>query len=541
MRSYCAFSDAKRFAFVYYIWCASFFEAGLTSMKRLALLSLLLPSLAFAAPNWPDLSIPAAPQGGGEKDVAVIIGVESYAELPRLEGANDMAELWYQYLTITRSVPSKQVTLLTNKKGTREKMLKALQEKAKLASKGGTFWVIFIGRGAPGSATNGGLLLGYDTQSEIDSLAERGVSLQEVFDTVKKGKQSKVVALIDDGLNGHVPEGDLIFGIEHEHITKKIGPKEIAAAHKKKAKQDAVILTAAAGEQYAGPLPGADVPAFSYLTLGGVRGWADSNQDGNVTAQEIRDYTASVLMLFARDQIQTPVLAASNTETKLSFSSEGGPDIVALFTGGTPKSNTGSGNSGLIGKNTIPFTTTKEDPKPPKGNSNNLGTPNNNGNNSNNGNGSSNNNGNNTAPSASNRVESIESMLLAKINAARKDDGLPALKQNAKLLSAARLHSEEMATLGYFSHQSPTPGLESFVDRIKASGATGFSTAGENIVFRQENVSDADMAEALFQQWMNSPGHRENILTPDFLVTGLGVFVDGSRCWATQVFADAVK
>jgi uncharacterized protein YkwD len=137
--------------------------------------------------------------------------------------------------------------------------------------------------------------------------------------------------------------------------------------------------------------------------------------------------------------------------------------------------------------------------------------------------------------------ETIEALLLQKINAARTKEGLKPLSQESHLLTAARDHSQEMAELSYFSHNSPTPGLENFIDRITLAGAKGFSTGGENIVFRQQEMSDAEMAEALFQQWMNSPGHKENILTKEFLVTGLGVFQSGSRCWATQVFVDKVK
>jgi uncharacterized protein YkwD len=114
------------------------------------------------------------------------------------------------------------------------------------------------------------------------------------------------------------------------------------------------------------------------------------------------------------------------------------------------------------------------------------------------------------------------------------------LKSEERLLAAARAHSEEMARLGYFSHQSPTRGLETFADRISAAEVTGFSTAGENIIYREGYLDDGDLADTLLTQWMDSPPHRANILSPDYRVTGLGIYRDGQRIWATQVFVDRV-
>jgi uncharacterized protein YkwD len=492
------------------------FYEGMTPMNKLLTLFLFLFASTASAQNWPDLSIPAAPVSEGGNDVVVIVGVEKYAELPAVPGAVFNAEAWYNYFTVTMGLPEEQVTLLTNKKGTREKILKALTEKSKMASKGGALWFVFIGQGAPGFNKNGGLLVGYDTQSEIDSISERCVSLQEALTAVQKGKQSKTFFLVDSGLNGHIPEGELLFGLEHDH-SKKSELKSLVTAYKKKSKQELTILTAASGEQYAGPLLGVSVPAFSYLALGGLRGWADSNLDEGVSVQELRDYVASVLLLIATDQIQTPELATMQSDSMMVWSAGEALSIkssVASNKPSNPKANPPKEDPKPVNPKVNP---PKEDPKPDNTTSTSkLG-------------------GTKKGP------EAIEEMILQKINAARAKAGLSALTQQSKLLKAARDHSQEMAELGYFSHQSPTPGRESFMDRINLSGAKGVSTAGENIVFRQQDISDAEMAEALFQQWMNSPGHRDNILTEDFRVTGLGVFQDGSRCWATQVFADAAK
>src|SRR5262249_10059493 len=154
---------------------------------------------AAPALDWPDLSDPADAEGGGESDVAVIVGVEGYSELPRIPGAGDNAEGWDRYLTAGRSVPRSRVALLEDKKGTGEKLLKAIRQEVALSRKGGTFWLIFIGHGAPGSDQTGGLLVGYDAQAESDSLEERGLGQKELLSELAKGKQSRVVAVLDTG------------------------------------------------------------------------------------------------------------------------------------------------------------------------------------------------------------------------------------------------------------------------------------------------------------------------------------------------------
>jgi uncharacterized protein YkwD len=141
--------------------------------------------------------------------------------------------------------------------------------------------------------------------------------------------------------------------------------------------------------------------------------------------------------------------------------------------------------------------------------------------------------GQKVAPSAA-----LEDAVLAKMNAYRASQKLPPLASDKLLQTAAQMHSEEMFKLGYFSHQSPTSGMLTFLDRVKAVGATGFSTGGENIIYREGNVDDASLADALLKQWLDSPPHKANILSKEYFVTGLGFYRDGTKVWGTQVFVD---
>ncbi|MBL1101612.1 sigma-70 family RNA polymerase sigma factor [Streptomyces coffeae] len=115
------------------------------------------------------------------------------------------------------------------------------------------------------------------------------------------------------------------------------------------------------------------------------------------------------------------------------------------------------------------------------------------------------------------------------VNIERGKVGCSPVRLNDKLNSAAQRHSDDMAARGYFDHTSPDgsdPG-----DRITAAGYP-WRTYGENIAKGQQTPA------AVMDSWMNSPGHRQNILNCDFTEMGVGVNRgSGGPTW-TQAFGD---
>ena len=96
-----------------------------------------------------------------------------------------------------------------------------------------------------------------------------------------------------------------------------------------------ILFTAAGGSEFAGPLPYTERPAFSYLVLGALRGWADEDGDKQVTAEEALDYTRNVLSATITGRTQTPSLAAGDKKAVLAVdATEQGPDISAIVAGG---------------------------------------------------------------------------------------------------------------------------------------------------------------------------------------------------------------
>ncbi len=119
-------------------------------------------------------------------------------------------------------------------------------------------------------------------------------------------------------------------------------------------------------------------------------------------------------------------------------------------------------------------------------------------------------------PEASPVLSADEMQMLQLVNEERQNAGLEPLQIHEGLIDLARLKSEDMINLGYFSHQSPTYG--SPFDMITGAGIT-YRTAGENI-------AGAPTVDRAHQALMNSAGHRANILNANFTHIGIGI-VDG--------------
>ena len=108
---------------------------------------------------------------------------------------------------------------------------------------------------------------------------------------------------------------------------------------------------------------------------------------------------------------------------------------------------------------------------------------------------------------------SLNASVLAQLNVERSDHGLAPLKPSRRLADAARAHSSEMLTAGYFSHNSFDGSV--FWQRIRRYFGPG--AVGENLLWAEPSVG----ARRAVAMWMASPEHRANILDPDWRVIGV--------------------
>jgi uncharacterized protein YkwD len=129
--------------------------------------------------------------------------------------------------------------------------------------------------------------------------------------------------------------------------------------------------------------------------------------------------------------------------------------------------------------------------------------------------------GSGSVPTPSN-LASTRAATLCLLNAERARHGLAPLRRNSILELASQRHSEDMAIRDFYAHETPQgvdPG-----DRIAAAGYPVVGvTVGENIHWGIEaNATPV----RIVRDWMESPGHRENILRPQFTEVGVGVAHD---------------
>lgn len=125
-------------------------------------------------------------------------------------------------------------------------------------------------------------------------------------------------------------------------------------------------------------------------------------------------------------------------------------------------------------------------------------------------------------------VKAQENEVIRLVNVERAKAGLQALTQNWQLSRVARYKSQDMIDKGYFAHNSPTYGSPF---RMMESFGIKYSAAGENIAMGQQSPAQ------VMNAWMNSPGHRNNIMSPSFTQIGVGLAKDkNGRMYWTQMF-----
>lgn len=133
-------------------------------------------------------------------------------------------------------------------------------------------------------------------------------------------------------------------------------------------------------------------------------------------------------------------------------------------------------------------------------------------------------------PNNNSNLSQIEAEVIRLVNIERQKQGLSQFKTSSDLSNVARVKSEDMYRNNYFSHNSPKYG--SPFDMMKSFGIN-YTTAGENI------AKGYNSAQSVVNGWMNSSGHRANILNPSFNTIGVGAYTDSSgTIYWTQMFTN---
>jgi len=140
-------------------------------------------------------------------------------------------------------------------------------------------------------------------------------------------------------------------------------------------------------------------------------------------------------------------------------------------------------------------------------------------------------------PSTQCTLEEVASQIYTLINEERVKQGVNPLSIDPALTSLAEEHSESMVSNHFFGHERASG------ERDFGWGMRPGSTRGENIAKTPQRrlipgpyLSLEEVTEWTVQCWMESPGHRTNILFPSFTRTGIGVSLSGEYLYITQIF-----
>lgn len=288
-----------------------------------------IPLTTQSSPSLPPLPDVGAPLSGpldGMNDAAVIVAIENYNfDLAPIPGALKNAEDWKNYLLNVRGVPRERVQYLVDRHATDDSIRSAIRELGSKIPRTGRLWFVFIGHGAPGHDAKGGFLVGVDAQAEVSRLVSRSISHGELIKLLSAAG-GEAVAVLDTCFSGRDPQGEwLLRGIQPSIPVSTPKPRP-------RGRPRLLILAAGTSDQFAGQLAHYARPAFSYLLLGALRGWADHDHDTIVTASEAIDYTRDVLSAtLSQSRSQTPTLIGAGA-TALARSNEPDPGIIARLT-----------------------------------------------------------------------------------------------------------------------------------------------------------------------------------------------------------------
>ena len=196
---------------------------------------------------------------------------------------------------------------------------------------------------------------------------------------------------------------------------------------------------------------------------------------------------------------------------------------------GSNSNNTGSNS----GSNAGQITPDKNENNNNAGNENNNSSSNNGS--VNNGNKPNNNNGTQNKPveSTDSFIAEIEQQIFQSVNAERAKAGLRALSYNNTMQKYARIKSKDMGDRGYFDHKNPEG---QFITAQMQKDGVKYNAWGENIAYISGMSGNSAIANKFMTNWMNSDGHRANILSTNFSSIGIGVYKIGNKYYATQEF-----
>ena len=241
--------------------------------------------------------------------VALIIGVESYSNLPPAQYADSDATHFYDYASQSLGVPPHKIKLLTDSKASRTELLKAMRSWMKTEVNGKSdVYIFFAGHGLASADGSKTYLLPAD--GDRDLLDETSILRDDLIASAKGAKT--ITMFLDTCYSGGTRTNEILLA----------DARPIAIVPDMKAlPSNVTVLAAASGAQLSSTYEAAQQGLFSYWLMKGLEGDADANKDKKITTGELHEYVARQVgpMAQRRNRQQDPQLMGDSTRVLVSY------------------------------------------------------------------------------------------------------------------------------------------------------------------------------------------------------------------------------
>jgi hypothetical protein len=250
---------------------------------------------AARAEVWPDPAPPLIGKGG-ENDVALIVAIENYPDISPVPGAKRNALSWERYFKDTLGV--RDIIILADKDAAHYTIKSKLEEAAGRVKASGKLWFVFIGHGAPSKDGADGLLVGSKADRTAEGIYQNSLPREEVLSVIRE-QGTPSVLVIDACFSG-------AYGASGKPIVDGLQP--MIPIKMKGVQGQILVLSAGKADQFAGPLPNDNRPAFSYLLVRALSGEGDADFDGRITAGEAMAFASNEMGRVSLGRSQEPQL-----------------------------------------------------------------------------------------------------------------------------------------------------------------------------------------------------------------------------------------
>jgi hypothetical protein len=246
---------------------------------------------------------------GNQNAVALIIGVETYSNLPHAPYAGSDANHFYNYANHSLGVPPNKIKLLTDSKASRLELLKAMRSWMKTEVNGKSdVYIFFAGHGLASADGSKTYLLPAD--GDRDLLDETSILRDDLIASAKGAKT--ITMFLDTCYSGGTRTNEVLLA----------DARPIAIVPDMKAlPSNVTVLAAASGSQLSSTYEAAQQGLFSYWLMKGLEGDADTNKDKKITTGELHEYVARQVgpMAQRRNRQQDPQLMGDSTRVLVSY------------------------------------------------------------------------------------------------------------------------------------------------------------------------------------------------------------------------------